>query len=76
MRHPVADLAPLAERLQPEMRRLALGRMSGETMQSLGELVKVFPSRCEHLIIVDADVDVNYGVNVAQFVKWALQVTI
>ena len=74
MRRPVEDLKPLAERLQSTTKRVLGDKLTSETMQQLGKLVAVFPSRCEHLVFA-TDVGTDGGVDVEQFVRWALQVS-
>ena len=73
LRRPVADLVPLAERLEPLKEQTVAKNMSAVTMQQLKRLVEAFPSPYRHLV-VDTDVNTSGSLRVEEFVKWALQV--
>ena len=75
LRRPVADLASLAERLEPVKEQSAVESMSAATVQQLRELVEAFPSPYQHLV-VDTDVDTSGSLRAEEFEKWALQVRI
>jgi hypothetical protein len=73
LRRPVADLVPLAERLEPVKELAVAETMSAASMQQLRELVEAFPSQYQHFV-VDTDVDTSGSLRVEEFAKWALQV--
>jgi hypothetical protein len=73
LRRPVADLVPLAERLELVKEQAPVANIPAATMGQLRGLVEALPSPYQHLVVY-TDVDTSGDLRVEEFVKWALQV--